>query len=268
MRRLRKWPWLLRLGDALGVMTGISFLAIHAMGGITRQLEVLCTQFLGISMLLLGAMLVIRYFRARGERRDMMRVLVFMSALPYACAAGLVLSSGPVKMALDAIVSPLGALTPLATFVAFVRHDIWKSRVRLSRLLTRAVVAAIVCGLAICLGTAFTTALGVPLAAALASCTAGALAAAVLVALALQLTDTTIFASRAQYKPTVEQLSEELTSIASPNEVAHAVERTVRRWLPCDHIELELVSQRATPPPIPRRPFSSKAALTRSRHPP
>ena len=96
--------------------------------------------------------------------------------------------------------------------------------------------------------------------AALASCAAGALAAGVLVALALQMSDAAIFSSRAQYKPTVEQLSEQLTSIASPEEVAHAVERTVRRWLPCDHIELELAAQESESAAVQRSP--TKAAPT------
>jgi signal transduction histidine kinase len=248
---LRRWPWLIWVVDAVGISIAIGFVAVHAMGGTAKQLEIFFTQFLASSMLIFGAVLLVRFLRARGERRDMLRVLVLMSALPYACVALAVLSSGVFRLVANAVSSPLVALTPLATVVAFVRYDIWESRVRLSRLLTHSVIAVIVCGLAICLGTAFITSFGVPLRTALAGCTAGALSAGALVALALQLSDTTIFSSRAQYKPTVEQLSEQLTSIASPEEVAHAVERTVRRWLPCDHIELVLVSRDADSPGPP-----------------
>ena len=44
------------------------------------------------------------------------------------------------------------------------------------------------------------------------------------------------FPAVTEYKPTIEQLSEELTSITDPDEVALAVERTVRRWLPCERV--------------------------------
>lgn len=43
--------------------------------------------------------------------------------------------------------------------------------------------------------------------------------------------------ARDEYKPTVEQLSAELLLMSSPEAVAAAVERTVRRWLPCDLVE-------------------------------
>ena len=63
---------------------------------------------------------------------------------------------------------------------------------------------------------------------------------AVAVPLALRATERLLFRSRAAYKPTIEQLSEELTSITSPSDVARAMERTVRRWLPCDSVEVSL----------------------------
>lgn len=54
---------------------------------------------------------------------------------------------------------------------------------------------------------------------------------------ALAASDRGIFASRAEYKPTIEQLSEELTEVHAPEDVALAVERTVRRWLSCKRVE-------------------------------
>jgi signal transduction histidine kinase len=54
---------------------------------------------------------------------------------------------------------------------------------------------------------------------------------------ALDLLDRGVFASRAEYKPTIEQLSEQLTSMTTRSEVAAAIERTVRRWLACDKVE-------------------------------
>jgi signal transduction histidine kinase len=49
--------------------------------------------------------------------------------------------------------------------------------------------------------------------------------------------DRGFFPARAEYKPTVDKLSEHLTSIKDPGEVARAVERTVQRWLACESVE-------------------------------
>jgi signal transduction histidine kinase len=103
--------------------------------------------------------------------------------------------------------------------------------------LTRALIAGGVCAVSIGIGAVIASAMGVPFPYALGAAAAGAVVATALVMWALHLGDKTFFPSLAEYKPTVEQLSEELTSIASPDDVARAVERTVRRWLPCDVIE-------------------------------
>ena len=58
-----------------------------------------------------------------------------------------------------------------------------------------------------------------------------------------------MFSSRADYKPTVEQLSEELAAPASCADVAAAVERTVRRWLPCDDVRFVVLDSVADEAP-------------------
>jgi signal transduction histidine kinase len=75
---------------------------------------------------------------------------------------------------------------------------------------------------------------------ALAGAAVSTLLGVTLMAAARRLSDSTIFRSRAEYKPTIEQLSLELLMITSPEEVARAIERTVKRWLPCDRVELTL----------------------------
>jgi signal transduction histidine kinase len=238
-RLLVRWPWLPRVADGVGVSLGAAFQLQHLLGGTTARLEIICTQLLASSLLFFAATLFVRLLRSKGSRREILRALVLTLALPHALLAGLLLFSGPLKTVVDRIAFPMLALTPLATMVAFVRHDIWASRVLLSRFLTRAVIAGIVCAVAIAAGTGLASGLGVPFSGALIAAAAGAIVAAALVTIALRAGDRTFFPSLAQYKPTVEQLSDELTSIASPHDVAHAVERTVRRWLPCDHIQFE-----------------------------
>ena len=136
------------------------------------------------------------------------------------------------------LVYPALALTPIAVAFAFVRYDLWGSRVLLSRIITRLVVGAVACVLAIAAGAALATAMGVSFRSAAIAATASGVVAAVLVVLALNAAEKYVFPSRAGYKPTIEQLSADLISITSPDEVGRAIERTVRRWLPCEHIRL------------------------------
>ena len=109
-----------------------------------------------------------------------------------------------------------------------------------SRSATQAVIGGVACACAIGLATAIAVSLGVPTRGAMLAASAGAILAAALVVLALRFADKAFFPSLADYKPTVEQLSEELASIASPKDVVTAVERIVRRWLPCESVEFAL----------------------------
>jgi len=236
----RRWiPWVL---DGLGLLIAAGLMSMNALGKTAAPFEIATMALYPVGFLFLGGMVTGRFIKARGARRDLLRPLILTLVVPHAVIACGFLMHGPVKTVADMITFPTLALTPLATMVAFVRHDIWKSRTLLPRFATRAVIAAIVCILAVAFGAAIAVFFGAPFAQALLASFAGAVMAAALVILALAFGDKAFFPSLAQYKPTVEQLSEELTSIASPNEVARAVERTVRRWLRCDTIEFAFAS--------------------------
>jgi signal transduction histidine kinase len=237
---LARFPRLPLLLDAAGVALGVLFAFSNRFGMSAIDIELLCTILYGFGLLSMATIVTLRFIRARGARRDLLRPLVLTLAAPHALVAGALLVHGPVKAAADLVALPLLTLTPLATMVALVRSDIWKSRTLLSRFATRAVIGAIACVVAIGLGTAFAVWLAAPLAAALLAASAAAVLATALVVPALRFGDKAFFPSLADYKPTVEQLSEELASIASPQDVVRALERIVRRWLPCASVECVL----------------------------
>ncbi len=193
----------------------------------------------GICGLLCTAVLVGRFVLAQGRRRSILRIVVQSTAVPYAViAAGVMAASGsPRSASLTFFAVPALALAPLATVVAFARNDLWGSRALLSRVITRTVTGGLACAASACLGGAFAASLGVPFRAALAAAGAGAAASGPLLYLALRAVDRSFFPAVAHYKPTIEQLSEDLKSISAPQEIASAIERTVRRWLPCDRVE-------------------------------
>lgn len=109
-----------------------------------------------------------------------------------------------------------------------------------SRVLARAFVSVVMCLLAMGVGSALALRMGTSVAHALVISGVSVALGVSLVMWALRTVDRVLFPARAEYKPTIEQLSAELLSINSPDEVARAMERTVVRWLPCDEIELSL----------------------------
>jgi signal transduction histidine kinase len=255
-RILTRFPWLVTAFDVVGLALAASMLLLRAMDQPSTPIQSVCTLLLAGSQLFFVATFLVRFFRSRGAQREVMRALLTSLAPVHTLLGlGMLLSmlSTRGSTATFFVSLPILSLTPLSSVVAFIRHDLWGSRALLSRVITLTVAAGIACLIALGLGAAFVTSLGVPFRAALIAAAAGAIAASMLVTLALRITDRGLFPSRAEYKPTIEQLSEDLTAITDPDEVAQSIERTVRRWLDCDYvhfIENAPLVEGATPPSI------------------
>jgi signal transduction histidine kinase len=251
---VRRHPWVLRALDVAGIGLAAVVVARDLLGQSVTALQGPCTLLFGGAMIAFVVILGVRYARARGTRRDLLRVLFRACATPYALVGGgllfSMLSSRGSTAAFFAI--PALALAPAATGVVFVRHDVFGSRALLSRVMTRSLTSAVACVAAIGAGAAFAASVGVPFRDALIAASAGATVSTVLVLIVSRAVERRFFPAVAEYKPTIEQLSEELTSIADTNELAVAVERTVRRWLPCERVEFKAVAERtARPAPAP-----------------
>lgn len=244
---LQRRPWIVGVLDAIGGSVACAMVAAHLFGGTTIALRSLCTALFAASFFFFAATFILRFLWARGDRRATMRALL-VAMVPAHVVIGTAflfasLSMGSATTGFLAV--PALALTPLSSVVALVRHDLWGSRALLSRVLARGVIVAVTSGVSIALGTGVAAAFNFdPLGALLAAAVAG-LAAGLLVSPALRIGDQALFQARAAYKPSVAQLSEELTVIAMPDEVGRAVERTVRRWLACDQVELRLTGEGA-----------------------
>jgi signal transduction histidine kinase len=234
----RRFPILLSLLDTGGALVGLFFGLSAAMARDTSAPRAMWSIVLGLCALLCVVVLLGRFALATGRRRSILRIVVQSTAAPYAViSAGIVAASGSSRSAsVMLLASPALALAPLATVVAFARNDLFGSRALLSRVITRMVAGAIACAGAACLGGAFAASLGVPFRDALTAAVAGALTSGPLLYFALRAVDRTFFPAISEYKPTIDQLSEDLTAISAPQEISSAVERTVRRWLPCDRV--------------------------------
>jgi signal transduction histidine kinase len=246
---LERYP---RLQPA-ALLVSLAFAAVavatYYLEGDAGPLQLAMTAGLGLGFLAFVCGFIARYARARGDQKRTLNALLLSMVPPYgALAVFLILLLAGVRFP-DFFVYPALIFAPLASLYAFVRHDLWGSRALLSRIGTNLFLAALACALAIGAGAALATWMGASFRDALAGAAGSGVAAAAFVVLALRISDFTLFRSRAQYKPTIDRLSEELITLSSRADVAHAIERTVRRWLRCDFIELTLA-----PPEPPATP--------------
>jgi signal transduction histidine kinase len=141
----------------------------------------------------------------------------------------------------------------------------------LSRGGTKLALGVLACLVATGAGTAAGAWLGASVRDALSAAAPAGVTAALLVVLSSRLSDLTLFHARAEYKPTIDRLSEELVTLSSPRDVALAIERTVRRWLRCDFIELKLARADGpsfAPSPAPDAEASAGALPTNANEPP
>jgi signal transduction histidine kinase len=236
---VRRFPVVFPALDFAGLALGGAMALGAARGEATSGLRIVATYALGLAPVFFLAVLVGRLVLVRGKTRDLLWFLFRAIAAPYAVVAAGVTASTLSSRSSTALffALPMLALAPVATAVAFARNDLWGSRALLSRFLTRGISASLACLVAIGIGAALAASLGIPFRDALPAAAAGAIVSAPLVYLALVAIDRSLFPAVAHYKPTIEQLSEDLTGILAPGEIASAVERTVRRWLPCEGVE-------------------------------
>ncbi len=242
---LARWPRSTWIGYAAGALLAGGLVGLHALGQPTTQLQILTANCFGGAQVFFVATFMIRLFRAKAERKMILKALFLPMVPPYAVAGALqvLARQGLWHPDINIVLFPTLVLAPLASVYAFVRHDLWGSRALLSRVLTQAFVGIVVCAVAVGVGAALAAGLGVPFRSALFAAAAGGVLAAVMVVWSFKTVDRVLFPSRAEYKPTIEQLSAELLSITSPREVLKAIEHTVSRWLPCDDIELRVLEE-------------------------
>lgn len=237
---LSRRTWLFGVAEAIGALLALGMLWERERGHATTPLRSACTTLLGLGFIGFGATLLARFLRAEGSRRMQLRSFV-MATAPVHVLVGVGFVFAALELAGSTtlfLLTPVLASTPLVTLLAFVRHDIWRSNALLSRPTTRAVITLIACVAAVAVGAFASSMHGEPIVGSLLASTLAVAVAVVLLRFLLGGGDRILFPARAQYKPTIEQLSEELKLVRDPAEVTRAIERTVRRWLPCDDVEL------------------------------
>ncbi len=236
---LSKKQWIESAVDLFGLLLAVTAIVVYETGSSTVYLRHICTVLFAASLCFLTVATVKRFFSSKGQDQEIMRAL-FWPMVPALGIGGVALTVGALHLPGSSVMlcfAPFLALVPLSSTLAFVRYDIWNSHALLSRPLVHVIVTGAVAAGSTALGAAvggwFDASLNhILLASAISSSVTG-----LLVLGAHELGDRRLFPTRARYKPTVAQLSEDLISIDAEGDVAAAVEKTVRKWLPCRHFD-------------------------------
>ncbi|MGH7438374.1 MAG: ATP-binding protein [Polyangiaceae bacterium] len=236
----RRAPGIFLALDVIGVAAGLLMGGRALLGESTSELRAAWTMVFGTAGLLFLVVFVCRFVLATGPRRDLLRVLLRAMAVPYGLVAcGVLVSTlSPKSSAAAFLALPALALAPIATGVSSAKNNLWGSRAILSRVATLVISGSLAVAAAVLIGGAVAASLGVPFGDALVAAAAGAMVAGPLAYVAIGTVERSFFPAVAGYKPTIEQLSDDLSSASSPSEVGAALERTVRRWLACERVEL------------------------------
>ncbi|WP_437681072.1 ATP-binding protein [Sorangium sp. So ce131] len=241
---LARRPAAVRIAGGLGGLLAAGMLATHAIGWTTVALRNICALLFVVSFFFFVITLIVRYVAASGDRRRALGAMLLAMAPPkVVLGLGFLLAMlGASASTLAWFAVPALAFTPVASVVAFIRYDLWGSRALLSRPHTRVILGGMMVALTVILCSACAGYAGLPLLGAIKVAAPAAVIGAGLVVFALGAGDRKLFPARAEYKPTIEQLSEELTLVTDPEDVADAVERTVARWLPCERVVFRRVA--------------------------
>jgi signal transduction histidine kinase len=236
---LVRYPWLEWAMRGVGAALAATLVASDALGLSTLQLRVIVSVVFGLGLLASAITFVARFVLSRGDDRLVMRAL-FLAMVPGSLivgAAALLVILQVSQAAAGFCVVPAFALIPVSSILAFVRHDFWGSRALLSRFATRVVITLACSFLAAALASGLAVAaVDMSMRHAVVVSSLAATATVTLLVVALVVVDHGLFRSRVEYKPSVEQLSEELTAVTKREQVASSVERTVQRWLPSEDI--------------------------------
>jgi signal transduction histidine kinase len=183
------------------------------------------------AMALLGVSVVVRISGSRGRDRAQLRSAAWGVALsPLVIASGMIIGGGTFYLALPLLI----AAAPLSIGHALIRHNILATTALLTR---RMLVIPIV----------FVAALGAMLSWRYARMAATSWLMPLLWALVwfvalgrvgMRLGDRLFFVTTRRFRPTIEQLSDEMASLNEAPAIRGAVERIVGRWLPVDDVAL------------------------------
>jgi signal transduction histidine kinase len=204
-----------------------------------RALRLAISPIAFASLLVLTASILLRLRGERGRRRqELVSSAIGLGVAPALLALVILISSitgTPIMHLMLPFVAPL---LPLSVGYALIRHNVLATSAVLTRrmfiapVLTGALVVAIVVWLALRAGVQSGGSV------ALVPWTGAGIALLALIAIGARLSGRLFFAATRRFRPTLQQLADDLASKAKVAEIGASIRDAVMRWLPTEHAEV------------------------------
>ncbi|HEY7375326.1 MAG TPA: ATP-binding protein, partial [Polyangia bacterium] len=191
------------------------------------------------SLLVLAISILVRLRGERGRRRqELLSSALGLAAVPVLIAIGFVMALASAASIIHIVLPFLVQLMPLSVGYALIRHNVFETSAVLNRrllvvpVLTAALVVAIIVWLVLRAAVhSERSALAVPWMGALVMFF-------LLVALGARFSGRLFFAATARFRPTLQQLADDLASKGDAGEIGRSIQAAVMRWLPTEQADV------------------------------
>ena len=190
-------------------------------------------------LVILTGSIIYRLRKEKGLRRQELRSSAFgLAAVPALLALGFVLGYVTGAPLFHLMLPFLAPLLPMSVGYALIRHNVLETSAVLTRrmfvapVLTGALVVAMVAWLGV------RAAIHYAGSAALVPWLGAVVAFAVLVVVGFRLSTRLFFTATTRFRPTLQQLADDLASKSNLTEIGRAIQEAVMRWLPTEHAEV------------------------------
>jgi signal transduction histidine kinase len=204
-----------------------------------RQLRLAVGPVALSSLLVLSISILYRLRVERGRRRQELRSSALgLAAVPALMAIGFLMTFVTGTSIIHILLPFLVQLMPLSVGYALIRHNVFETQAVLSRrmfvvpVLTGALVVAIIGWLAL---RALVRSEG---SIAFVPWVGAAVALALLVPVGFRVAGRLFFSATTRFRPTLQQLADDLASKGTAADIGRAVEAAVMRWLPTESAEV------------------------------
>jgi signal transduction histidine kinase len=204
-----------------------------------RALRLAVTPVAFASLLLLTASILIRLRGERGRRRqELVSSALGLAVVPTVIAIGFVMLFVTGTPVVHLVLPFLAPLLPLSVGYALIRHNVLETSAVLTRRMFIAPVLTGALAVAIMVWLALRASLRAGTSLALVPWIGAAIALLAAIALGARVSGRLFFAATTRFRPTLQQLADDLASKGKVAEIGASIREAVMRWLPTEHAEV------------------------------
>jgi len=239
----RRWRRTLRAAamafTAIGAAIGVALAVGPYLRVDLRALRLAVSGLAFSSLVALTASILLRLRGERGRRRqELVSSAIGLGAVPALLAVGFVMPFITGTPIIHILLPFLAPLLPLSVGYALIRHNVLETAAVLTRRMFVVPVATGALVVAIIAWLVLRSALHSQTTASLVPWVGAALSLMLMAAAGSRLAGRLFFAATTRFRPTLQQLADDLASKGNSDEIGAAIQAAVMRWLPTERADV------------------------------